>query len=277
MKSESNAHLFFAMCVVILALPKVARAADELEMRNGSRLQGTLISESPDALTFDAGGAVMKIDPATVQAISANGVRRELSAPVIAANKNAAPATAAVQTSSEKVYRTLAEAPVELRRKLIAMLEEAKKTAREKLKIGLEKALAKHPGMSPEMAALMRSQPTQDSWLKVIVDGALKRNELLLDPKFCLALWPDYVKQGKTTIEMQYERSCLAISTMRETDDHGYPTGLEGDAFIDDYVSQALANSKGVLPPDKSTADKSGIKHRRQINDTSGISQIGGN
>src|SRR5579862_6161550 len=121
-----------------------------------------------------------------------------------------------------KPPKTLAEADPETRKRLSAMLEEAKKIAREKMNLGVEKALENHPKISNEMAQLLRSSSTHETWLKLIVDGAFKMNSIL-------------------PLEQQYECSCTAVVRMRDV-----TTGLEGDAFIEEYITTSIAQSQGT-------------------------------
>ena len=189
----------------------------------------------------------------------------------------------AVAGVDPKSPKKLADADPELRKKLTAMIEDAKKLAREKMNAGVEEALAKNPKVSPEMAALLRSSSTHETWLKLVVDGALKRNEILLVPKICATLFPDeLLNQHKTPLEIQYWRSSIAISKMREVDEYGAPTGREGDTFIEDYITKsindAIAAATAKNPPATAATDKSGHKKRPQpAPNINGIDQLGGN
>ena len=140
-----------------------------------------------------------------------------------------------------KSPQTLAEADPELRKKLSAMLEDAKKEARAKMDSGVEIALAKHPKISNDMAQLLRSSSTHETWLKLVVDGAFKANAFLIKAG---------ASKDKTGLEQQYVCSCMAISRMRDV-----RTGLEGDAFIDDYITASIAQTQGA---EKSPGDDSG-------------------
>ncbi len=237
-----------------------ARAADELEMLNGSKMNGKLVAETPDAITFNSGGAELKLDVALIRAISVDGVRRELQASA-GKKTDAKPAVAAAKSAPGEGAdparpKTLLDATPELRRKLLTDLDDAKREAREKIKAGTEKALEKYPKMSPEMAQLMRSPSTQATWLKVIVDGAFKFNQA----------------HTSSVVDL-YASCCESIRHMRDP-----YSGLEGAAFIDDYVAEAIRTSVGVLPPDKPADGKAPPKHLvHRIQDNSGISQLGGN
>jgi hypothetical protein len=168
-----------------------------------------------------------------------------------------AQATKAAQEAFKKGPHTLADVDADTRKKLTAMLDDAKKEAREKIKSGVEKALEKRPKISQEMAALLRSSSTQETWLKLIVDGAFKANSFLL-------------------IEQQYQSSCEAIRRM-----HDHYSGLEGDAFIEDYVTKSIEESQPKKADDK-TAEKTNRRPRyKHENDngmnTNGLIQAGGN
>jgi hypothetical protein len=171
---------------------------------------------------------------------------------MIAAARNA-------MTGDPTQPKAFLETDAATRKRLTAMLDEAKKEAREKIRNGVERALAKRPAISPEMAALLRSSSTHETWLKIIVEGAFRKNSFL-------------------DLESMYKSSCMAISRMREKDTAGNPTGLEGDAFIDDYISKSIeetiAAAKAANPPPKND----GKKHKSHIvTDTNGIIQAGGN
>lgn len=185
-----------------------------------------------------------------------------------AANQDGAPKTVAAAPDKKpdaktdaKPPKTLAEADPETRKRLSAMLEEAKKTAREKMNTGVERALANHPKISNEMAQLLRSSSTHETWLKLVVDGALKANSIL-------------------PLEQQYQCSCMAISRMRDV-----TTGLEGDAFIEEYITTSIAQTQGTekSPGDKDAGatdknDKNTRKKRSHVvQDTNGMIQAGGN
>ena len=228
-----------------------AHAADELEMLNGSKMNGKVVAETPDAITFNSGGAELKLDTALIRAVTVDGTRRELAKSEIKPAVNAAP-----KPEIGDRPKTLLECSPEVRRKLLTMLDDAKRDAREKIRVGTEQALVKYPKMSPEMAALMRSGPTQATWLKTIVDAAM-----------------DNAIKHTHCIEDAYFTACGDIRRMCET-----YTGLEGAAFIEDYISKSIDTSVGVLPPDKPADGKAPPRHLvHRIQDNSGINQLGGN
>ena len=248
--------LLGAGVLLCCALCGSARAADELEMLNGSKMSGKVVAETPEAITFNSGGAEVKMDVALIRAVSVDGVRRELQTGADKKADGKSAAAPVVAADPGTLPKTLLDATPELRRKLLADLDDAKREAREKIKAGTEMALEKYPKMSPEMAQLMRSPSTQATWLKVIVDGAFKFNE-----------------SHTTNVVDLYASSCKAIRRMREP-----YTMLEGTAFIEDYISQAINSSVGVLPPDKPADGKAPPKHLvHRIQDNSGITQLGGN
>lgn len=253
--------LFALSCGLLLAMPLSARAADELELLSGAKMSGKVVTETADAITFDSNGAQVKLDAALIKAITVDGVRRELSAGNNAKGKQ--PVVAAAVNAGDEM-KTFPELPAELRAKLLKMLDEAKKEAAKKISDGLELALAKHPKMAPEMAALMRNSSTQATWLKKVVDGAMtaeRRGDLRTN-----------LKATPRDLEGKWAFACDAISRMREIE-----TGLDGAAFIEDYVSQALASSVGVLPVEPPPGTKPAPKHLvKRIQDNSGIVQPGG-
>ena len=132
-----------------------------------------------------------------------------------------------------------------------AMLNAAKDEARKKIKAGLEKALAKHPQVSPEMKMLMRSSQVQDTWLKIVVDGAFS---------VC----------AKPVSDAQFAGACESIRRMRETG-----TGIEGDAFIDDYVSKSIEASIPANPAKPGDAGKAPPNKKKEpIVNSNGIDQL---
>ena len=258
----------FSPCFVVLAtlLPAFAHAADELEMLSGARLQGKVVEESRDAITFESNGAELKLDTGFIQAISINGVRRELQASKARDAKPGAAQDDATTIGLAPEARSFLELTPELRKKLVALLDDAKREAREKIRVGLEQALAKRPKMAPEMAALMRSSSTQETWLKTIVDGAFTLGKRVPDLR-------TNVKAPPQIFEMKWAFACDSVRRMHDTE-----FGMEGAAFIDDYVSKALDTSVNVLPPEPAPGAKPPRKHLvHSITDASGIDQLGGN
>ncbi len=131
----------------------------------------------------------------------------------------AQPISAAKSESGAAAIASPGDVTPETKKMRDALLNAAKDEARKKIKSGVEKALAKHPKFSPDMQAMMRSSSVQETWLKVIVNGA-------------------FLVCAKPVSDAQFVNACEAIRRMREGG-----TGLEGDAFIDDYVSKAIEAS----------------------------------
>ena len=80
---------------ILLAFATAARCADEVELITGEKMQGTVVSETPDALVFNSGGAQLKLAIKQIRAITVKGVRRVLDggSPAVAVKAPATPAT----------------------------------------------------------------------------------------------------------------------------------------------------------------------------------------
>ena len=105
----------YILCLTIL-LAQARLRADEVELLTGEKLQGTVVSETPDALVFSSGGAELKLPIKQVKAVTVKGQRRVLgqaaAAPAPAKAAGPTPAAPAATGTPAKVAgstRTKAE------------------------------------------------------------------------------------------------------------------------------------------------------------------------